>query len=138
MESPIHAVGLHGVRQAFDIKNGLVELHAVGEYVIGRGEIRVVRSAEVQTAFQPAIDFDAAVFPSLTVRSRVEGLHQRGQVGVGYANDGSAAVGPVGVWKRRRIERRRRCTAGRFGPTGSGSLPILRVSAEQALQKSVL
>ena len=73
MESPIDVVGLHAVGHAFDIEDGLVEFDPVGEDVIGGREIRAVRGAEIETAFEPAVDFDPAVFPSLAVRRRRRG-----------------------------------------------------------------
>ena len=138
MKSPVYVVCLHGVGQAFDIEHGLIQLNPVGVDVVRRREIRVGRGAEVEAPFEPAIHLDPAVLPSLAIRSRVEGLHERRHVGVGCPDVRRAAIRPIGARERRRVQRRRPATAGRLRSISGRTLPVVGVGAQQPPQKTGL
>src|SRR5882762_9856117 len=81
-------VTLDGVGEALDVQDGLVELEAVGEEIISDGGIGLRRGAEVEGGIDPTVNFCPGLCP-------VDGGHERVAVGVGLADDGGAAVGPV-------------------------------------------
>ena len=79
-ESPVEMIGLHRVGLALDVEHFLVWLDRVGFLRVRRGQIRVpgfVRRAHVEPDNRPAIDLNAALFPSVPMRAAPDRLHQR-------------------------------------------------------------
>ena len=120
--SPVDVILLHGIRETLGVEDELIKFEAVGVDVVGLGRVAVGGGAEVERGIEPSINFGAAF-------GAVDGGHERVAVGVGLSDDGRAAVGPVGVRERWRVEWGWKAAAsgrGRGGGVGGGR-PVLVV-----------
>lgn len=115
MKAEAEVTVLHGIGQALDVNDSLIEHDAVGKDIVRDREVIVGRSAVVEARSDPAVDLGATI---LTFERRHQGI----DVGVGDANGGCSAVDPVGAGKRRGIERGG--SARRAGVGDEGRVPF--------------
>ncbi len=145
--APVDMILLHGVGQALQIDDGLVELDGVGRVVVGRGRVAArldLAGAQVAAGVDPAVDLQVVVAHPLAERGVAEGGHQRAvdRRGAGHAERRRTAVGPFGERHgRRRLGRRREVVATRRRclriARRRGLAPFERIVVGEALPEAV-
>ena len=129
--APIEMLPLHRVRQPLRIEHELVHLETIGIDIVGLRGVAGRRSAEIQRRIDPAIDL-RPVFGS------IDGRHQRIAVPIRLPDHRRTAVRPVGIRKRRRIQRRRQPAPRRGWRRSRGLRPVLPVEVRPAGKKTLV
>ena len=127
VEAVVEVGLLDGVGEALGVDDELVEFEAVGDGVVGGGEVGGAGGAEVEGGFEPAVELEAGF-------GSVDGGHEGVGLGIGLAEGGSAAVAPVGGGERGGVEGRGKASAGwAFGGGGGSVGPVLAVELGEAV-----